>query len=176
MLSKAEKEAVMAELTRLLEKHGSQAEVGRVLGESQQVMNKAFRDGQFGPVVAAAVARHVGLEDVGQLVRRHAGRAELAVAVEEADEYPERSRAKAAARLLGYDERDIAVADAVHGFKNSTTHPTERWWFAKIDRARADREADEAHGLVPGATTSARRSTARAENFAPMKPKKRPPP
>jgi transcriptional regulator with XRE-family HTH domain len=73
------------------------------------------------------------------------------------DVYPNRARAIAAARLLMFDERDIAVVAAVPGFK-SDVDPEPAWWHARIVRARDERLDDERLGAPAGTTAKARLS------------------
>ncbi len=79
----------------------------------------------------------------------------LTVATDPSDVYPNRARAIAAARLLRFDERDIALVAAIPGFK-SDVDPEPAWWHARIVRARDERLDDERLGMPTGTAAKAR--------------------
>jgi hypothetical protein len=71
--------------------------------------------------------------------------------VDESDPYPERAKALAAAKLLGFDPRDIALVRAIPGFK-SDTDLSAADWHGRVIRARDERLDDERDGLPAGTT------------------------
>jgi transcriptional regulator with XRE-family HTH domain len=122
----------------------SQAHVGMILrgdvgaGVTNEVVTK----------LAAAVEKHGW--SATWLATGH-GAARNLEHVEESDPYPERAKALAAAKLLGFDPRDIALVRAIPGFK-SDTDLSAADWHARVIRARDERLDDERDGLPAGTT------------------------
>jgi hypothetical protein len=75
--------------------------------------------------------------------------------VDETDPYPERAKALAAAKLLGFDPRDIELVRSIPGFKSDTDLSAVDW-HARVIRARDERLDDERDGLPPGTTARER--------------------
>ena len=71
LLPEEEREALAREIDLLVEKHGSQAAVGKLLACSQPAIGKAQKYRQIGPTIARALLVHLGLESAAPLVKKH---------------------------------------------------------------------------------------------------------
>jgi hypothetical protein len=156
-LSDEERDAALVEIRALMDKHHKQGVVGDLLGFSQQAVGLALRRGQVGPTMGRAIAAHLGLDDIGQLVRRRRGRAELQ-AIDPNDYPPERAEAAAMLRRMGVDEQDVAVLYAAGEFRPMPGQvlPPLKYWVRLGLNAESARLAALAAGLTPAQATAQR--------------------
>ncbi len=105
--------------------------LGEALGVTQSAVSQMWAKNKPSFQTAERAADLLGLP-VMELLGK-AGRS-----VEPLDPYPNRARAIQAAKLLGFDEADIARVQGHPGFK-AEDDPPPLLWFKRIERARDER-------------------------------------